>query len=105
MDEERVLLRDQRRVRRSLELADDEQAGLQDFNNAHKKFNLIWEDFQEIYHRTQARGLIAKIATATTNILRSFRPYDLVINKTSQLAEVAAVAVFSENISRQGQRL
>lgn len=34
-----MLLRDLGNLRKSLELASEEQVGLQDFNNAHKKLN------------------------------------------------------------------
>lgn len=80
-----MLLRDLLKVRKRLGLASDEQAGLQDFNKAHKKLNQIREDFLELHNRTQARGLIATAATANITtiivLLRSFRPRYLILDE------------------------
>lgn len=62
-----------------------------EYQSTCRRFDKLWEDVQEYYIETHARGILVTAVTATSLILRKFRPTHIVIEEASQLTEFNTV--------------
>lgn len=63
-------------------------------------FDHCWQAAQEYFVQYHARGIMVTAATATTPILRNYRPIHIIIDEASQLTEYNTVPVLVRFFSR-----
>lgn len=81
--DEAAILKDLNVTKLALDHFSQSEEDVDEWKRIYKQFDKVWEDTQEYYIRTQARGIIVTAASAMTMMLRVFRPQQSIVNEGS----------------------